>query len=224
MKFWKMKKTIVTSLLCALCASGFALDFFGIEHSEDPADNLVNLIYGLVQGDQTMADEYYERLQQKAPDLAPGLKIDDLKIPCTRCRGKGVLRNDTPCSLCKGEKVVADSQSLGYLQHKFCSAMDLGQDAKVAWKEAKADFDERRALVLSRQGLFGTIIRNEGDGVLLSLNGTKETVYVEGMNAFTTRPGSSINGYVWPVGTYTCKNDDGSSVDVKRYSATLWMD
>ena len=219
-----MKKTVLISLLIALSASAWALDFFGIEHNGNTTDNIINLIYSLVEGDEGPIDEYYGRLQKTDPSLAAKLKVDDLKIPCSNCEGKGLLKTDVPCPACEGTGLVTDPQALGYLQHKFCSAIDDGDSDKSAWKKAKAAFDKRRAIVLSSERLFGTIIRKEGTGLLLSLQDRDEIVFVKALDMMFGREGTPINGYVWPDGTHTYQPDDREPVEIKRYTATLWID
>lgn len=219
-----MNKIILASLLILLCLPVQALDFFGIEYNGNSADNIINMLYSLIQNDVEQAEIAHTQLEATDPNLAKDVVIEDLKIPCFFCKGTGVLDAGTPCEHCEGTGWVADADALTYLQNKFSTAVDAGQSETSAWKKAKAAFDERRELVLSRQAVFGTILRREKGGLLLSRQLTNEVVYVTDLNLSFSRAGMPINGTVWPNGTYAYTNDVGEQVEVPSYTATLWMD
>ena len=219
-----MKKTGLMVLFCLLATIAPALNFFGIEHNGNTTDNIINLIYSMVQDDAEMVDEYYGRLQNTDPKLAKKVKPDELKIPCTRCRGKGILGESEPCPVCEGSTVVADPHALGYLQHKFSLAIDNGATDAAAWRKAKAAFDERRDLVLSREALFGTVIRREGDGLLLSRQGSGEIVLLRGCEPSLSRKGTPLNGHAWLMGTHVITGEDGEPLEIKSYTVSLWID
>jgi len=220
----KMKKLVLISLLVSLSTSASALNLFGIEYNGNTTDNLINLIYNLAKHDEEQAAEYHRWLEKTDPKLAADLKIEELKIPCSRCQGKGTIKENEPCPACEGTGLVTDSNALGYLQHKFCSAIDSGKTDAEAWEEAKAAFDKRRKIVLFRETLSGTLIRKESNGLLLFLQGSDEMVYVAGLHTQSSREGTPINGYVWPTGTHTFRGEDGTSTEVKSYTAALWTD
>lgn len=215
-----MKKGVLVSIFCLLAAVAPALNFFGIEHTGNTTDSIINLLYSLIEDDGPMVNEYIGRLEATAPGL---LALDDLKIPCSRCRGKGSLGEGDPCPVCEGACRIVDQQALGYLQHKFCTAIDAGTSGGAAWKEAKAAFDKRREMVLKKQTLCGTVVRKEGKGLLLSLCG-KETVFLAGVNSPFASKGTPINGQAWLNGTHTIAGEGGEPVDVKAYTTILWMD
>ncbi len=219
-----MRRISLISLLCLLSLTAAALNFFGIEYNGNTADNIANLIYGLAQGDEAAVSEYYGQLQKTDPDLAKKLKLDELKIPCSICQGTGSLGDDQPCAVCGGTGRVADARSLGYLQYKFCAAVEAGQSEERAWKAAKAIFDERCAAVLQSAMLEGTVIRREEGGALLSCGEDDETVYLKGIGGDFPGEGSSVSGEVWAAGTHLLAGDDGIPVEIKCYTVTLWMD
>ncbi|QHI68956.1 DnaJ-like cysteine-rich domain-containing protein [Tichowtungia aerotolerans] len=220
-----MKKMILISLLFFSAASAPALNFFGIEYNGSTADNILNLIYGLAQGDEAVVDEYYGQLKKTDPSLAKAVDPDHLKVPCSYCEGKGSLDGGRPCPVCQGTGIVKDSQSLGYLQYKFCNALDEGKSEKKAWMEAKTAFDERCAVFLNSEMLTGTVIRKEDGGALLSCPDNDETVYLKGIGSeFPSNEGASVSGEVWLAGTHNYKDEDGEMMEVKCYTATLWMD
>ncbi|MCF7849437.1 MAG: hypothetical protein K9M45_11360 [Kiritimatiellales bacterium] len=219
-----MKKIILLSFVAALAASAPALNFFGIQHDGNTTDSIINLIASLAEGDEVGMKEYYGRLQRTAPKLAAGLEIDELKMPCIHCRGTGTIKEGETCPVCTGTGMAVDLHALGYLQHKFSDAVEAGKSDAAAWKEAKTEFDKRRKLFLTRQTMFGTVIRNEGRGVLLARSGTNETVFVTGYDSVASREGMNISGFVWPAGIYTYEADGGDPVKVKRFVANLWVD
>jgi len=219
-----MKKTVLLCLLILLSTSALALDFFGIEYNGNTADNIINLIYSLIENDEEEAGICYAQLQETDPSLAEDLKIEGFKIPCYLCKGKGILAAEKPCPSCNGTGLVSDTTALTYLQHKFSTAVDAGKSETAAWRKAKTGFDKRRAVVLSKEALSGKIIRKEGDGLLLSRQLSNDVVYVTNLNIMFARKGTPIKGTVWPNGTYTYRNDDGKPVQIKRYTATLWAD
>jgi len=219
-----MKKIVLLSLLILLSTSVQALDFFGIEYNGNTADNVINLIYSLIQNDEEQVEICYAQLQETNPSLAEDLKIEDLKIPCYLCKGKGTLAAGKPCPSCNGTGRVSDATALTYLQHKFSTAIDAGKSETAAWKKAKTAFDERRKVVLFKEALSGKIIRKEGDGLLLSLQLSNDVIYVTNLNIMFGRKGTPIKGTVWPNGIYTYRNDDGKPIQIKRYTATLWAD
>ncbi len=220
-----MKTIFLVSLVCLLSLAAPAVNFFGIEYNGNTADNIMNLLYGLVQGDEEMIREYGAQLKKTDPDLAGKIDPDELKIPCANCRGRGAVENDAPCPVCGGTGHMADAQSLGYLQYKFSAALDAGKTEKAAWKAAKKAFDERRAVVLDAEMLVASVIRKDDGGLLLSCSNCDETVFLKGLDpSFPAVEGTPVNGSVWPAGTHRCLLDGDSPVDVKCYTATLWMD
>ena len=219
-----MKNLVLICLLVSLSTSASALELFGVEYNGNTTDNVINLIYSLAGRDEEQVAEYCRRLKKTDPELAANLKIEELKIPCSRCQGKGTINENKPCPACEGTGLVADSTALEYLQKKFCDAIDSGKTDAEAWEEARIAFDKRRKIVLFREALSGTLIRKESSGLLLFLQGSNEMVYVTGLYTKSSREGTPINGYVWPVGTYTFPGEAGASTQVKSYTATLWTD
>ena len=219
-----MKRTIWIFLLMLMSSSALALNFFGIEYNGTPANNLVNLIYSLAEGDLEQADRDYEQLKKTDPKLAKSVKIEELKTPCTGCRETGTLQDDTPCPACAGNRRVTDPHALGYLQHKFCSAMEDGKSEKAAWREALAAFKHRRDAVLSAEMLYGSVIRVETNGVLLSISNSTETVYIKGVQLDSNSEGAPISGQVWPAGTHSCPGEGEQPIEIKCYTTTLWID
>ena len=214
-----MKTTSWIILLCMLSISASALNFFGIEHSGNTTDSIINLIYSLVEDDEPMVKEYIGRLEATAPGL---LTLDDLKIPCSRCDGKGSFGEGEPCPVCEGAGLVMDKEALVYLQNKFCAAIDAGTPGDEAWKGAKDAFDKKRALVLNKENLYGTVIRREGTGLLMKFRG--ETIFLAGVNSPFAGAGKPINGQAWPNGTYSTAGEDGEPMEVKAYTTILWTD
>jgi hypothetical protein len=219
-----MRRIILISLVCQLSLTAAALNFFGIEYNGNTADNIANLIYSMAQGDEAAVREYTSQLEKTDPELAKKLKPDELKIPCANCQGKGMLADEQPCSVCEGTGLVADARSLGYLQYKFCAAIEAGRSEERAWKSAKAAFDERRAVVLQSVMLEGTVIRKEEGGALLCCGGDDESVYLKGIGGDFPGEGSSVSGEVWMAGMHLFTGEDGSPVEIKCYTVNLWMD
>ena len=215
----KMGKSSVILLACQLAVSAAAMDFFGIEHNGNTADNVINLICGLAEGRPEVVQEYQNRLEKTDAYLAKKIKTDELQIPCVVCMGG----SNANCSACSGTGRVADPYSLGYLQHKFSTAVEAGMSERASWKEAKAAFDKRRAVVLEGFDLFGTVIRKEDRGLLLSQEESEEPVYLEGIDPSISE-GTPIVGQVWPNGMHSYTNDAGSLAEAKSYTAALWVD
>lgn len=201
-----------------------AMDFFGIEYNGNTADNIMNMIYSLSQNDVQQAGRYYKQLEKTSPALAKKINIDELKVPCTNCSGKGLLEDSAQCPDCRGSGLIVDAQALAYLQYKFSSAIDSGKSERWAWKTTKSSFDQRRKAALSYEALSGTIIRIDGTGVLLTLEGNDEVVYLKNMGTTSLQEGAPLSGMVWPSGTYTYHPDDGNPREIKCYTATLWAE
>jgi len=211
-----------------LVLSAEALNFFGIEYAGKTTDNIINLIHSVAEGNEEYIQEYQQRLMKTAPDLASTINIDELKMPCIECKGTGVSKSEASdkeevCPVCGGEGRIVDQYALGYLQHKFMEGIDAGKTDAEAWKEAMAEFRKRRKVYLLRETMFGVVIRSEGKGLLVLRSGNNETIWVAGYST-SIRKGTPINGYVWPAGTYTYKDEKGKTVKVKRYVANLWLD
>lgn len=218
-----MKKNSLFLFLFALCASASALNFFGIEHNGSTADNVVNVLYGLTQGDNEIVCEYYSRLQKTDPSLAKKVDVDELTVPCSCCDGRGTLDEDRPCPECQGTGTVTDPRAIGYLHRQFVAALDAGQSEKCAWREAKTAFDERRERVPERQLLAGTVLRKEEGRAILTLPETGETVCLKGIGADFPGEGSRVRGEVWPTGSITEEGAEGEPAEIRCFTVTLWM-
>lgn len=218
-----MKKEALTSLIILLSASVFAENLFGIEFNGTTTDNIINLISSLAQGDEEQALRYSKRLEKTGPHLARKVRPNALKVPCSNCKGKGILDDNRPCPACNGTRNVVDPYSLLFLQNKFYEAIEAGTSDKTAWQKAKSAFDKRRKMVLTPETLDGTLVRKEGRGALLTRKECGERIYVEGFEIPEPCENIPISGEVWLVGTQACTGDDGKPTRLKRYTATLWM-
>lgn len=219
-----IKKTALFLVLLAACASAPALNFFGIEHNGNTADNVVNILYGLAQGDQDVVREYSAQLEKTDASLARKVEAAELTVPCAYCGGTGTLDDEKPCPACEGTGGVTDPQSMVFIQRRFCAALDAGQNENRAWREAVAAFEARRERVSEREMLAGTVVRKEEGRALLTLPESGETVCLKGIGPEFPGEGSQVSGEVWPDGFCTVENEEGEPVDTPCYTVTLWLD
>lgn len=221
-----MKKISCFVLLCLLSSTASALNFFGIEYNGDSANNVINLICSMADGNEAAEEEYRERLQKTDSALARLLNPENLKVPCSYCEGKGTLDEERTCPVCDGSGVVLDVQALGYLYNKFCEALDAGEPERKALEDALETFHQRRKQLPNREMLTGTVLRKENDGALLSCTegDHSETVFLKGIGPEFPDEGASVSGEVWLSGMYSHKEKGGKTVYMKCFAVTLWMD
>ena len=224
MSFTRVITSVLISLLLLFSAPAQTMNFFGIDYHGTAVGNVLNLIDSLIDKDQEKADKYYAELQKVDAELAGMLSMKDFMVPCSRCRGTGILpMTGNPCTVCT-DGLVFDANALRFLRNRFSMALDDTPSAEEAWKKAKAAFDERCGRLFESEVISGTVIRREKNGLLIARQSGGEKVFVTQMDTMFLRQGASINGRVWTNGTYTYTNDTGKRVDVPQYTATLWAE
>lgn len=217
-----MRKIILLILLLNLSAPAEEINFFGIRRDETAENNVIRLINGLIDGDQEKINAAYAKIEELDPELAGVLKVEELKIPCSQCNGTGILVTGSPCRKCNGSRLMSDANALRFVMDRFLLALDTEPSNAAAWKKAVRSFEKYRDRISTKEVLFGTVIRKEKEGLLLSLSPDENEVYLKNMNATQAYKGSTISGTAWRDGTYTYTNNLGESVEVPCYTASLW--
>ena len=219
-----MKKAIALILLMYLSAPAEDINFFGLQRQDGTAvDNVINLIDGLIDDNEEKVDVSMARIQELDPELARIMKIDDLKIPCSRCNGTGVMVTGNPCGKCGGTRLMTDENSLRFFMDRFSIALNNeATNTAEAWQQALKAFEKYRLRLSAKETLFGTVIRKEKNGLLLALKISGKVVYLQNVDLTQTFKGAPVSGTAWPDGTYTYTNQLGEAVEVPSYTASLW--
>ncbi|HKL20241.1 MAG TPA: hypothetical protein VJ904_00460 [Tichowtungia sp.] len=217
-----MKKLIVLILLTHLCAAAENINFFGLKTEDTAMNNVIKLIEGLIADDQEEIDAAYARVQELDPELARIMELNELKIPCTRCNGTGIMVTGKTCGKCGGTRLMTDQNSLRFFMDRFSIALNEDVTVAEAWEQALNAFEQYRLRLTGKVTLFGTVIRKEKDGLLLSLNADKKVVHLKNVDLTQTFKGSPVSGTAWPDGTYSYTNSLGETNTVPSYTASIW--
>ena len=216
-----MKRWIMLGLLAALATTVHANDFFGIPILAEPKDDINAVIQNLIQGDYEKASLHLKHLAKTAPKLAKTIQLSDFTIPCADC----LAEKDPACEACNGKLKEVYTPALNYLQYKFDSAIEEGEEVEVAWKSSKKAFDIRKKQVPNRAIFQGNIIEI-GENAFLIKDVEGQVFYLMGCVTDGVQVGQPYVGYYWPMPkhphTYTDKT--GKSKTVKSYTLNLWWD
>lgn len=211
---------LILVVFCVVAAQGVN-NFFGIPILAEPKDDVNAILLNLAKGELEKAKGHHAHLKTTAPKFAPMVKLPELTLPCADC----LVEKDPKCEACKGRLKRFDPIALRYMQYKFESALEGGDEIGAAWKKARKGFEIRKKRVPERVVFQARIIRilqdaflmRDEDGAVFRLMGCK----TEG-GVLT----EMMVGYCWPMPDhpYTYEDVKGKKQTVPSYTINIWWD